>query len=89
MKLKTKGMWLMTHGDRTAQARVQELLGGGGKYFNHKWTVRRAELGGSGACSPGKIFKIEWFSCILVHIKVLIQGCNKLLIILYTIGLFY
>ena len=33
MKLKTKGMWLMTHGDRTAQARVQELLGGGGEIF--------------------------------------------------------
>ena len=34
MKLKTKGMWLMTHGDRTEQARVQELLGGeGGEIF--------------------------------------------------------
>ena len=52
------------------QARVQELLGGGGaKYFNHKWTLPVWSWGGvRGHASPGKL-RTEWFSCTLVNFK--------------------
>ena len=58
------------------QARVQELLGGGGANIR---TISRSCVGAiptpgdPRACSPGKVLEIEWFSCILVHFKVLIR----------------